>query len=61
MGNNEKIFVINDFKYVVDIWVYIYLNLNSLFMFEVWFKYKYIFDVIWIEFTIQLNYREFMN
>lgn len=61
MGNNEKIFVINDFKYVVDIWVYIYLNLNSLFMFEVWFKYKYIFDVTWIEFTIQLNYREFMN
>lgn len=61
MGNNEKIFVINDFKYVVDIWVYIYLNLNSLFMFGVWFKYKYIFDVIWIEFTIQLNYREFMN
>lgn len=61
MGNNEKIFVINDFKYVVDIWVYVYLNLNSLFMFEVWFKYKYIFDVIWIEFTIQLNYREFMN
>lgn len=61
MGNNEKIFVINDFKNVVDIWVYVYLNLNSLFMFEVWFKYKYIFDVIWIEFTIQLNYREFMN
>lgn len=61
MGNNEKIFVINDFKYVVDIWVYVYLNLNSLFMFEVWFKYKYIFDVIWIEFAIQLNYREFMN
>lgn len=30
-------------------------------MFEVWFKYKYIFDVIWTEFTIQLNYCEFMN